>query len=102
MVEDLPRRFRSLPSARILGFDALIADSSVARLLGLAFLDHRPNLPALVFFGCRSVHTLGMRFPLDICLLDSHGDVLAWHWRVGPYRLVGSAGAHTILEIPVT
>lgn len=102
MVEHPPRRFRSLPPARILGLDALIASSPVARLLGLAFLDHRPDLPALLFMACRSVHTVGMRFPLDICLLDSTGGVLGWHRQVGPGRLVGSVRAHSILEIPVS
>lgn len=100
-MHQLPRRFRSLDPVRVLGIDALLADSPFSRLLGLAFLDHRPDLPALLFTGCRSVHTVGMRFPLDICLLDPTGGVLAWHRGVGPRRLLGSAGTHSILEIPV-
>lgn len=94
------RRFRSLQSVRLLGIEALVADSCISRLLGLAFLDQGQGTPALLFRRCRSVHTFGMRFPLDICLFDGAGQVLAWHRGVGPGRLVGAVGARCVLEVP--
>jgi uncharacterized protein len=42
---------------------------------------------ALVLDRCRWVHTLGMRFPLDVAYLDSNGTVIKTHhlsrWRIG-------------------
>ena len=47
-----------------------MALSRRARLLGLALLDRRPPARGSCFPGCRSVHTFGMRFPLDLVFLD--------------------------------
>lgn len=52
---------------------------------------------------CRGVHTLGMRFPIDIVYLDSkkivvHLEEALKPWRVAPVRL----RAASVLELPPT
>lgn len=53
---------------------------------------------ALVLERCRWVHTLGMRFPIDVAYLDAGGEVLKTvrmaRWRVG----VPVPGARTVVE----
>ncbi|HSI79654.1 MAG TPA: hypothetical protein VK919_03280 [Solirubrobacterales bacterium] len=49
-------------------FEAVIAERFSARLLGLAWLP-AGTAPALLIPRCRSVHTFGMRFELDLCFL---------------------------------
>jgi len=44
-----------------------------SRLLGLAFLDVLPRDRALLIPRCRSVHTFGMRFPIEGVFLDPEG-----------------------------
>lgn len=57
--------------------------------------------PGLWIVPCRGVHTFGMRFSLDIIVLDSQSRVLAVHWRVRPLRiLLPRRGDHSVLEIP--
>ena len=66
----LPPRLDRLPVIRLEdGIHALLAEGLRARLLGLAFLDPLPPGVALMIPRCRSVHTFGMRFPLDISFL---------------------------------
>jgi uncharacterized membrane protein (UPF0127 family) len=54
---------------------------------------------ALLFTDCRSVHTFGMRFPIDLVFLD------CWGWPVGirravkPWRVVACRRAAAIVEL---
>src|SRR4051794_35031410 len=55
------------------------------RLVGLAW-SRSPRAGALLLPGCRSVHTFGMRFPLDLYWLDAGGEVVRVDRGVGPWR----------------
>ena len=50
--------------------------------------------------GCASIHTLGMRYELDVAFVDSRG-VVRGAWRaLPPGRVVSAAGAGCALERP--
>ena len=76
----------------------LTARSARARLLGLALLDDLPAHLALRIPRCRSVHTLGMRFAIDVLFLDGRGAVVRVARAVPPGRLVLCRGAREALE----
>jgi uncharacterized membrane protein (UPF0127 family) len=59
--------------ARVLA-SAEIADARSARRKGLLGRDHLDG--AIVLRPCRWVHTMGMRFPLDVAFLDGEGRVV--------------------------
>ena len=59
--------------ARVLA-SAEIADARSARRKGLLGRDHLDG--ALVLRPCRWVHTMGMRFPVDVAFLDGSGRVV--------------------------
>jgi hypothetical protein len=77
----------------------VIASSPRRRLLGLAFRRHPPDGWALLFPRCRSVHTFGMRFEIDVVFLDSNGRVLRIAPAVRPGRLVASRRAAAVVEV---
>jgi uncharacterized membrane protein (UPF0127 family) len=77
----------------------VVARSRWRRLKGLA-LARRPPGHALLIPRCRSVHTFGMRFPLDILFLDEHGRVLRAELAVGPNRVLSHRHARAVLELP--
>ena len=60
-----------------------VAGSRRERLLGLALRAGPPG-HALMLPGCRSIHTFGMRFALDLVWLDEQGRVLAVDEAVPP------------------
>lgn len=69
-----------------------VASHPAARVRGLLGRDGLEG--ALLLPGCRSVHTLGMRFPIDVAFLDRGGRVVALvapmlPWRVGRARWRG-------------
>jgi uncharacterized protein len=74
-----------------------IARSRRARLLGLAFR-RRPPGHALLLPRCRSIHTFGMRFPLDLVWLDARGRVLRVDRGVAPGRVRCCLRAAAVLE----
>lgn len=75
-----------------------VADRARARLLGLALLDDLPPGTALLLPGCRSVHTLGMRFALDLVFLGLDGRPLRVDRAVAPRRLRSCRSARAVLE----
>lgn len=96
-----PRRFRSLPRACLAGGRAVpVATSRLARLLGLALLDAGEAGEGLLIPRCRGVHTVGMRFALDLHFLDSSGQPVAVRRGVGPRRFAYEPRAESVLELP--
>ena len=95
-----PRRLRKLPRTEIRGRRVPVAVSRRARLLGLALLDRHRAGAGLLIPGCRSVHTFGMRFPVDIRFLDHRGAVISIHAAVPACRIVSEPEAASVLEVP--
>jgi hypothetical protein len=94
------RRLRRLPFACVCGRWVPVAIDRRARLLGLAGLSPEQAGPGLLIPRCRSVHTFGMRFALDVVFLDDELTPLAPPRRVVPGRVVFALRASAVLELP--
>jgi uncharacterized membrane protein (UPF0127 family) len=79
--------------------DIVVVRTPWQRLRGLAFRRRPPPGKALIFPGCRSVHTFGMRFPIDVVFLDARGRVIRIAPAVPPGRLVACRGASAVVEV---
>jgi uncharacterized protein len=77
-----------------------VAKDFRTRLLGLSWRSREKAGPGLLIPRCSSVHTFGMRFPLDVYFLDAAGRVISARRRVPPRRVLWQRGAAAILEIP--
>ena len=76
-----------------------VAKDFRTRLRGLAWRDREQAGPGLLFPRCRSVHTFGMRFELDVYFLGGDGEVLEVRRRVPPNRVLWRRNARKVLEI---
>jgi uncharacterized membrane protein (UPF0127 family) len=92
-LDGLPRR--ALPG----GLLVVRADTPIARLLGLAGLAELSPGVGLHFARCRSVHTFGMRFALDLIWLDRAGSVVRVDAAVPPGRLRSCRRAADVVEV---
>lgn len=77
---------------------AYVATRAWARLIGLAWLEELPGDCGLLIPWCRSVHTFGMRFSLDVDFLGADGQVVRRCRAVPPRRIVRCRDAVAVLE----
>ena len=88
-----------------------VARGVLNRAVGLLKYRTMPEGLALIFPGCHSVHTVGMRFPIDLIFVDRAWTVVYTEPEVKPGRLifpvrrawgVVEAAAGTIRKIGLT
>ena len=77
----------------------MVARTRRRRLLGLALRRAPPEGWALLLPRCRSVHTFGMRFAIDVVFLDAGGRVVRVVTGVRPGRVVTCRRAAAVLEL---
>lgn len=74
-----------------------------ARLRGLLGRDRLPPDHGMLIDPCRSIHTFGMRFPIDVFFLDAGGGILHIARDVRPWRAVWAPlRTRTVLETAVS
>ncbi|MFA9272987.1 DUF192 domain-containing protein [Svornostia abyssi] len=94
------RRLDPLPARALPGGLVLhVADGPLSRLRGLARLDELPEERGLLLTRTKSVHTLGMRFALDVVWLDRRGAVVRVDHDVQPRKHAACAGARSVVEV---
>jgi uncharacterized membrane protein (UPF0127 family) len=80
------------------GLQLYLADSRRARRQGLARVDAMPPHWGLHLKPCRSVHTFGMRFALDLVWVGRDGRVRRVDEGVAPGRVVTCLRARSVVE----
>ncbi|WP_224962140.1 DUF192 domain-containing protein [Geomonas subterranea] len=78
-----------------------VADTFVTRLKGLLGKKELPLGQGLWIRPCNSVHTFGMKFPIDVAFLDGEQRVVAVATTLAPNRVSGfHPKASSVLELP--
>jgi uncharacterized membrane protein (UPF0127 family) len=92
-------RLAALPSRGLGGgLRVATASSYLSRLRGLTGLGGLDHDEGLEIPRCRSVHTIGMRFPLDLVWLHDEG-VVRVDRDVRPLRLRSCREARSVIEV---
>lgn len=77
------------------------ASSAGARLKGLLGRAALPEGEALLIAPCTSIHTLFMRFPIDVLFVDRRGRVVRAIERMAPWRATRLyLSAQWVAELP--
>mgnify|MGYP002066564741 CR=1 FL=1 len=71
----------------LLGDKVRTASTFLSRLVGLLGTDAIAEGEGLWIVPCRSVHTLGMRYPIDVVFLDARGVVVGILQGLPPNRV---------------
>ena len=84
-----------------LAYHVKVAGTFLSRFVGLRRLDSIARGSGLWLQSVKSVHTFGMRFPLDVILLDRDNRVVALEELVRPFRWVQPrTQVRSALELP--
>src|ERR1700730_18695438 len=84
----------------ILADRALIADTSKARKTGLLKHSRLEQGEGLWITPCEGVHTVGMKFPIDVLFLDKKRKVVKIRAAMPRWRMAACLWAHSVLELP--
>ena len=96
----MARRLRRLAEVELLGRRVRVAEDRLSRRLGLAGLRAERAGGGLLIPRCRSVHTFGMRFALDVVFLDAAERIVLVRAAVPPGRVASDLRAAAVLELP--
>lgn len=92
---------RNVTRGTILGDNIDVADTSAKRSTGL--LKHTGLEPGhgLWIVPCEGIHTLFMKFPIDVVYIDRKKRVRKTVRAVKPWRASLCLAAHSVIELPV-
>jgi len=77
-----------------------LADSFFLRLRGMLGRDFT-RFDALLIRPCADIHTMFMKYPIDVLFISKDGQVIKAVSRIRPWTpYVGTMGAKSVIEIP--
>jgi uncharacterized membrane protein (UPF0127 family) len=78
----------------------LLAETALTRMRGLLGRRELPSGEGILLKPASSVHMAFMRFPIDAVFLDRDLRVVKVASDLRPWRVAGSRGAKSVLELP--
>jgi uncharacterized membrane protein (UPF0127 family) len=97
---DAPWTLVHVPSRQVLVDRLHTAFDSASRRAGLLAKDRWPRGAGLIIAPCQAVHTVGMRFAIDVLFVDRAARVVKVRERVRPWRIAGALTAFAVVELP--
>jgi uncharacterized membrane protein (UPF0127 family) len=95
------RIVRITSTTACLARQAEMANTFGSRLVGLLGRDRLAPGTGMVLQPSNSIHTLFMRFPIDVIFLDDQQRIVATAVHVQPFRIAwGGWNARTAVELP--
>lgn len=76
-----------------------IATTRRERRRGLLGRNSMESEEALILTPCHAIHTIGMRFAIDVVFVDRDGRILRMVPEVAPWRTAWAAGAEAVIEL---
>jgi uncharacterized membrane protein (UPF0127 family) len=77
-----------------------IAATRTSRRKGLLGRDGLEESSAMLLAPCTAVHTVGMRFAIDVVFVDRQGYAVKVVRDLRPWRIALAAGARAVIEMP--
>jgi uncharacterized protein len=97
----LPKlRVRNQTRDTVLAERADIADTAAARNRGLLKRTSLESGEGLWIVPCEGVHTIGMKFPIDVVFLSRKRKVLKIRREMKKWRMAICLRGHSVLELP--
>ena len=99
IIELQKQRVDNLGSKKVKNLTVQMADNYFTRLRGLIGKKNMDDTGGLLLKKCYAIHTIGMRYALDLVFMDKTGKVLKCAEGVKPFRTASARGAYYTLEL---
>ncbi|MGA2192876.1 MAG: DUF192 domain-containing protein [Nitrospirota bacterium] len=97
----MPSKITNKTANKLIASNVRIAKSLPQRMKGLLGKDSLPPDEGLLISPCSSIHTVGMRFPIDVIFYDRTMRALAVVKGLKPYRITcWHPRARGVIELP--
>jgi|WetSurMetagenome_2_1015567.scaffolds.fasta_scaffold660257_1 uncharacterized protein len=94
-------RVANVTKNSVLGDRVVVAETNLARMIGLLGKAGLEPGEGLIIYPSQSIHTVAMRFAIDVIFADRNWRVTHLHPRMVPYRLTGLHWrARCAIELP--
>lgn len=88
-------------TGKLLASKVVSADTWLKRLKGLLGSDQLPSRTALWLLPCKGIHTIGMKYAIDVLFIDRKNRVKKVSINLPPYRICRAGkGTHSVIELP--
>ena len=77
-----------------------VAATRATRNRGLLGRDRLDEASAMILAPCGAVHTVGMRFAIDVVFVDRQGFAVKVVRNLKPWRMAMAARARAVIEMP--
>jgi uncharacterized protein len=96
----LASRIANSRTGRTVATTLLTAFDSKTRRTGLLRHDSLPAGSALIIAPSNAVHTIGMRFAIDIAFVRRDGSIVKVYEALPPWRMAAALRAFAVVELP--
>ncbi len=93
------KRLRAIRNGRVLLTDLRLANRFGSRLKGLTDVAELALNEGLLICPCWAIHTIGMRYPIDVAFLNREGLVVKTVASLGPRQCAAALSATQVLEL---
>lgn len=83
----------------MLASELLTAFDSASRRTGLLRHSMLPEGTALIIAPCNAIHTIRMRFDIDVAFVAKDGRIVKVRHAVPPWRMSAALGAFAVIEL---
>lgn len=92
-------RYINGTSNEMIAYKVFTADNFLQRLFGLLFKNPLNDGEALLIRGCTGIHTIGMRYSIDVVFIDESGKIISVIKDIPPWRFTPNIkGARSVIE----
>lgn len=95
----MPHALMNDRTRRAVALEVELATTRAERNRGLLGRDSLRPTEGLLLTPCMAVHTVGMRFAIDVVFIDRDGHVVRVVSHVRPWRMTAALRAHAVIEL---
>ncbi|MFX0136080.1 MAG: DUF192 domain-containing protein [Candidatus Hodarchaeota archaeon] len=91
---------KNLTKNKILPYKVILAKNLFSRLIGLLGKSKLNSQCAIHIVPCNGIHTLGMKFPIDVLFLNSKGMAIKLFSNLSPNKITNVIrSSHSVIEL---